>query len=224
MQGSEPVTRSDLGELVADRLRERVLSGDLPPGHRLVETTIAHELGTSRGPVRDAIARLEVGGLVRVSPRRGASVVRLDASDVEEIYSLRIALEELAVRRAVDAGSNSDWEAMSLALDDLEIALDRGVQTEAARADLRFHRAIVAAARHRRLLRAWDAFAEQTLLILRQLADADPSIQSSSGGHRTLLDAIVGGDRVLASALLGDHLRAARDALVASFRDGGTAR
>jgi DNA-binding GntR family transcriptional regulator len=211
------VPRIDLGDAVADRLRTSILRGDLAPGERLVETALAQACGTSRGPIRDAIGRLEAAGLVTVTPRRGAYVATFDRDDVGEIYSLRASLETLAVQRAAANGTESDWAAMDAALDDLTAALAAGDPFAAGAADMRFHRALVAAAGHERLARAWDAFADQTLLLLRDLSRVEPDIQSATGGHRDIVDALRRRDAAGAERLLHDHLTTAQAAMSASF-------
>jgi DNA-binding GntR family transcriptional regulator len=215
------VPRVDLGEAVAGRLRGLILRGELAPGERLVETALAQAFGTSRGPIRDAIAHLQTAGLVTVNPRRGAYVATFDRRDVTEIYSLRITLETLAVQLAAAVGTDDDWDRMAAALRDLTDALAAGDPIAAGEADMRFHRGIVAAARHERLARAWDAFADQTLLLLRDLSRVDPDIQSATGGHDDIVDALRRRDGGLAEQLLRDHLVAAQAAMSARLAPAG---
>jgi DNA-binding GntR family transcriptional regulator len=86
---------------VADALREEIERGLLAPGERLVEMALARRFEVSQGPVREALRLLEREGLVDHRPRRGVYVRVLSARDIEEVYSLRAAIEGLAVRRAV---------------------------------------------------------------------------------------------------------------------------
>jgi DNA-binding GntR family transcriptional regulator len=92
-----PASRKSLGEDVAERLREAILHGELSPGQRLREEELSVRLEVSRGPVRDAFILLEREGLVRSSRNRGVSVVELTRNDLQEIYTLRSALEPLAI-------------------------------------------------------------------------------------------------------------------------------
>lgn len=208
--------RIALRQTVAWRLRELILSGRFSPGERLRETELAMLFGTSRGPVRDAIADLERSGLVRVHPRSGTFVTQLSARDVEEVYSLRLALEQLAVARAVDRAQDGDIAAMEQALDDLSAAMAAGDTRAVGEADMRFHRTIIAAADHQRLRDAWEGVADQTLLLMRRLPDVHPEIQSDVGQHRDVLDGIERRNRGHAVAAMSRHLLAASDAMVAN--------
>ena len=211
----------DLGEGIAELLRTRILSGTLAPGSRLVETALADSFGTSRGPVRDAIGRLAATGLVTVHPRRGAYVASFDTDDVEEIYSLRIALETVAVRRAARHGDADDWAEMDLALAELQAALDDDDGLRAGTADMRFHRTIVRAARHQRLATAWEAFADQTLLLLKELSGTGADVQASPDGHAQVLLALRDTDGARAETFLVAHLQEAQAAISARFQAMG---
>lgn len=208
--GIRPIDRADLGDVVAAQLREQILNGALAPGSRLVETALAASFGTSRGPVRDAIARLVGTGLVTVNPRRGAYVTTLSAPDIDEVYSLRIALETHAAGLAAARGTPAAWAAMAGALE----ALERSAASEdaggAAAADMHFHRLIVQAAGQARLVKAWESFADQTLLLLRELSHLGSHVQDTSGGHGAVLAALEAGDGPRAAAAILDHLTAAR--------------
>ena len=107
-------------ESVTSALRNGILEGELPPGQRLLQEQLAERFGVSRIPLRDALRRLEVEGLVRIDPRRGAYVAELTVADVREIYELREVLEERCMRyavRALDDAAAASIIAMSVAMD-----------------------------------------------------------------------------------------------------------
>ena len=204
----------DLREAVAAELRNLILDGRFSPGQRLVETELAARFGTSRGPVRDALAILERSGLVQVVARGGSFVARLAAEDIDELYSLRTALEELAVRRAIAGATAADVTAIREALNELAHATGQDDARAIAAADMRFHRAIVEAAAHGRLRNAWEAVADQTLLAMRELPAVRPEVQSAVGGHLDVADAIAAHDETRAVAAIRKHLADAREAIV----------
>ncbi len=206
--------RLDLGVAVTAALREMILSGELRPGERLVETDLARTFGTSRGPVRDALAELARVGLVSVVNRRGAFVASMSDTDIDELYSLRLALELLAVRRAAPTATDNDVASIDAALADLHAALDSGDPRSVADADMRFHRTIVAAAGHRRLLEAWEVFADQTALVMQELNVTRPDVQSNPGGHAEIAAAFAARDAERAAAALAAHLDAARESML----------
>src|SRR3954469_12213791 len=96
------IARTVLREQVKDVLLQRIVSGELEPGERLVETRIAQELGTSQAPVREALRDLELLRLVESEPFRGARVRVFDEEEMIEVYPVRAALEELAARLATE--------------------------------------------------------------------------------------------------------------------------
>jgi DNA-binding GntR family transcriptional regulator len=101
-------------------LRSAILDGRLSAGTRLNQDLVATELGVSRMPVREAVKQLEAEGLLVVYPYRGVAVAQLDASSIEEMFHIRIALERLAVGRAVDRLDSTQLDAMERTLQDMD--------------------------------------------------------------------------------------------------------
>src|SRR5204862_6772887 len=101
-----------LAASIRSRLRQAILQGDYAPGAHLREVEIAARHQVSRGPVREALLQLEQEGLVLLRRNRGAIVARLSRTDLEEVYSLRLALERLAVVSAVRHGTEADFSAL----------------------------------------------------------------------------------------------------------------
>ncbi|CAA9268355.1 MAG: hypothetical protein AVDCRST_MAG93-2519, partial [uncultured Chloroflexia bacterium] len=95
-----PLTRTLADEIVG-RLTQAIMSGELGPGERINDEVIARNLDVSRGPVREAIRQLERQGLIVTRRNRGSYVARLERQDVDEVYTMRLALERLAVQRAI---------------------------------------------------------------------------------------------------------------------------
>lgn len=211
------VVRVDLSEAVTASIREMILRGELAPGERLVETALANAFRTSRGPVRDALAHLERTGLVTINPRRGTFVTKLTPADVDEVYTLRLALETLAVERAASRATAEDLRNMEAALGELTDALAAGDDRGVGEADMRFHRTIVAAAHHRRLAAAWEVFADQTLLLMQELSHARPEVQARTGAHGKILAALKKRDASKAVRIMSEHLQAARDGMLERF-------
>ena len=91
-----------LRDVVFHTLRNAILKGELQPGERLMEIQLAQKLGVSRTPVREALRKLELEGLVLMMPRKGAVVADITIQDLEDVLEVRTALEELAVQKACD--------------------------------------------------------------------------------------------------------------------------
>jgi DNA-binding GntR family transcriptional regulator len=203
-----PAARVSLGEVVAERLRGAILNSELRPGQHLREEQISELLEVSRGPVRDAFLILAGEGLVQLSRHRGATVVELTIEDFGEVYSLRSAIEELAVRLAIRRHEPADLEALDRALNELRGGLRRKITPqEAARLDVSFHDGIFRAAHHDRLYKSWSTIRMQVhwFLLLRTVADQEWR-DSMAQNHLRILDLIRAGNEDEAVAAVGDHI------------------
>jgi DNA-binding GntR family transcriptional regulator len=203
-----PASLRNLTDEVAERLREAILRGDFAPGQPLRETRLASILGVSRGPVREALSRLEREGLVLIRRNRGATVARLSDADLEEVYTLRVALEELAARWAVRNATEDDFAAMQVVLDELSEAVARGMyEQEYATLDLKFHDCIYRAAHHKRLLRCWTELRPQIYVFLLTRNVASPDFPNTAiKRHRPIMRALQRGDAERAVAFTRRHV------------------
>jgi DNA-binding GntR family transcriptional regulator len=220
---SAPATRTSLGDVVAERLREAILNDQLSPGQHLREEEISKTLDVSRGPVRDAFLMLEREGLVSLSRHRGATVVQLSLEDLGEVYSLRSAIESLAVRLAIRRRQEGDLDRLEDSLSELQVAMRRKITEQAAaRLDVNFHDAIFRAAHHDRLYKNWSNIRMQVywFLLSRNVAGPDWR-EDMAQNHARLLDLIRAGDEGEAVAAIADHIRSAYTRIWVALADGG---
>ncbi|MCR6489069.1 GntR family transcriptional regulator [Amycolatopsis sp. OK19-0408] len=217
-EGVVPARRRGLADEVADRVRDAVFDGVYAPGSQLREVELAEALGVSRGPVREALLKLEREGLVRSEWHRGATVTALSDVDVAELDSLRAALEQLAVGLVVDHAPDDALAAIDAVVRRMERAAD---EHEMVRCDLDFHDAVYAAAGHRRLREAWQAIRSQVHLFLltRIGVETDGYLAGIPAEHRQLADALRARDREQALELFAAHRRHAADILRGAGRD-----
>ena len=168
-----------MADEVADRIREAIFSGVYAPGAALREVELASALHVSRGPVREALLQLEREGLVQGEWHRGTTVTTLSAPDIAELYSLRGALETLAVGLVVQHATGADLAAIHAVVDAMERAHDTHTTV---RLDVEFHDAVFAAAHHRRLTEAWQTIRSQVhlYLLLRVGPGRTPSTPGTS--------------------------------------------
>lgn len=207
---SAPVKRS-LSDEVVVRLRDAIVNGKIAPGDRLREEILATSMGVSRGPVREAIQKLEREGLVIVHPNRGATVARLSREDLDEVYSLRRSLERLAVREAVKKASQEHLDEMSGIVDEM-IASSAETITGPLAADLdtRFHQTLVESTGHTRLIRCWLDLRPQIHLFLLSRTVANPDFRDYLvKSHSDILAAIKDRDEARALTMIDDHLKGA---------------
>ena len=139
------ISRTVLREQVKDVLLQRIASGELKPGERLVETRIAQELGTSQAPVREALRDLELLRLVESEPFRGSRVRVFGMEEMVEVYPVRAVLEELAARLAAEK-LGGDVTSLEAELEAMKDAVRRDDTHALVEHDVAFHRLIVEAA------------------------------------------------------------------------------
>ena len=196
-----------MSRALADILRERILSGDAAPERPLRQDAIAAELGVSKIPLREAMARLEREGLVRAEPNRGWFVRPLSAAEASEVYALRLQLEPELAALAATRASEAEREAARTALELLERGGEVGALNRA------FHLALVRPAGRpvtfdivERLHILSDRYVRKHLESLGR----DARAQSE---HRAILTAWLARDRKAVARLLKDHIGETRDDL-----------
>ena len=214
-----PHPKRSLAEDIVDHLREAIYSGHLAPNERLREEVLASVLGLSRGPVREALAQLEREGLVIREPHRGATVARLSMEDLDEVHSLRLALEQLAVRQAIRTADERYFDEMQKVIDEMGVCLARGITTqEAAELDTRFHELICEASGHKRLLNMWANLRPQIhiFLLSRNVVNNDFRTYMVPD-HQIILDILRARDEARALEMLEAHLKGAYERILKSY-------
>ena len=189
-----------LVEVATRRLREEILSGALPPGQRLVEEQIVARFSISRPPLREALRVLAQQGLVEHLPRRGARVTELTATDVEQLFGIRLALELHAVRTSFPldpAPDDARLAALQGRLDQMRAAERDGDELAKDDAHRAFHAEVVALAGNRQL----DLALEPVLLKLQRPMASNLRREAHAVGpeaglarHQALVDAIRSND------------------------------
>ncbi len=203
----EPAKSNGLFQEVADRLREAILQGRFRPGERLREAELAAMLEVSRGPVREALSRLEHEGLVIIRRNRGASVVRLTKDDEEEVRSLCSAIERLAIQLAVRHATEADIDALGDEVDRLRTTGRRPTAQELAEFEVRFYDLLYRAARHKRIYASWRALRSQLFLLLSsRSADKQGSREALLGRHTGLLNAVRSRNEQAALAIVEENI------------------
>jgi DNA-binding GntR family transcriptional regulator len=191
-------------------VKERLLDGRFPGGTLLSENELAQRLGLSRTPVRQAFVQLEAEGLLQLYPKRGALVVPVAASEVEDVFDARLLVEQHCARRAAAAMPALAAE-LNGAIEEQARAVAAGAVGFVA-ADRRFHRAIVAAGGNAILTRLYDSLRDrQQRIAAIALARNPGNATRFIAEHREIADALERRDPDAACALLEAHLRSTRD-------------
>ena len=150
-----------LRDVVFQTLRQAILRGELKPGERLMEIHLAQKLGVSRTPVREAIRKLELEGLVLMIPRKGAVVAEITISDLEDVLEVRMALEELAVKHACRQITPEQLSQLHILAEEFRQTLYGDDVGACAQADMKFHEASYAATGNGRLVQILNNLREQ---------------------------------------------------------------
>lgn len=203
-----------LRDVVFHTLRQAILRGELKPGERLMEIHLAQKLGVSRTPVREAIRKLELEGLVRMIPRKGAVVAEITISDLEDVLEVRMALEELAVKLACRMLTPEQIEQIGALADEFEQTLYGEDVGACAQADMRFHEAIYEATGNGRLVQILNNLREQMYRYrMEYLKDRDAH-QQLVQEHAEILEALAAGDVDRALEASGRHIERQKEHII----------
>jgi DNA-binding GntR family transcriptional regulator len=217
-----PAATKALADMVAERLRDTIFSGQLAPGDRLREEQLASALDVSRGPIRDALLQLEREGLVVRRRNRGAVVASLSHTDLDEVYSLRLAIEPVVCTWAARHSVEDDWAEMQERIDAFAHLDSTTTVHEAAETDLQFHDVVYRASGHRRLLRLWHDLRPQVyIFMLARTYVRDPDFAGIMiGSHGRLLDAIRDRDEQLVRHVATEHVETSYRRVISGYEDG----
>lgn len=214
-----PLESKTLVDRIVDRVVGAILAGELPLGGKLREQALAQSLGVSRGPLREAIRRLEGRGLIERVPNRGPRVISLTSTDLMEIYTIREVLEGVATRQATELMSDADLIKLTKLLDKQEEQIRRQNEPLSLGSDLDFHSRIIDAAGSRRLKSLVNDALFDMLRIYRARSEAVPGRGARAvDEHRQVVAAMKKRDAAKAEELMRRHIRTARDNLLERIR------
>ncbi len=197
---------SSLTDEIADIVRERILKGEYEIGEKIKENKIAVELRVSRTPIREAFKLLENEGLIDYIPNRGCFAKGFTKRDVEDIYAVREALEELAVVWSVERISPDELEALEEQCELMEFYAAKQDSKKVLELNAGFHDVIYASSRSRflaQVLRSYKAYLDKTR---KSIFYDQAYLDSILKEHRIILEAIKNHDKEKAIAAMRMHL------------------
>lgn len=203
--GRRVIERRVLREDIRDELIERILSGHLAPGDRIVETRVAQQFGVSQAPVREALRDLELFGFIVTSPFRGAIVRQISVEELVQIYPIRAVLEGLAAHDAATRIDDAGLKRLEAILVRLRKAAARGDRRAAVDADFAFHLAIVEASGNWLLRQFWERMRLATTTFLT-VSKAEHSLGEIADRHTPVLDALRARDPLAAEQAMRRHI------------------
>lgn len=197
--------RTVLRDQIKDLIIERILDGTYASGERIVEMTLATELGTSQAPVREALRDLEAMRFIESVPYKGSRVRALSTDELAETYPVRATLEELAGTLAAARVDDDLLGQLENALEGMRRSARAGNVHDQLAHDVRFHELIVEAAGNRILLEAWRALRIEARTLV-SVIKSDADLLQIADTHRVILDALRDRDEAAAGKQLRAHI------------------
>jgi DNA-binding GntR family transcriptional regulator len=214
------ISTKSLRERILDSLRSAILSGQLKPGQQLVETELATQLGVSRAPLREAIQTLNTEGLVSTVPYHGTTVTQLTKADIEELYSLRGALERFAMRRIFQQDAKAASDVLHSIYERMTDAAKEHSWPDMNVIDREFHDKIIELSGHRLLASTWYTvhMRVQQVMSLHNMRNRD--IQQVAENHLPIIRAMRGENEEEALRVLALHIASTGDLIAEGWGDG----
>lgn len=209
-----------LRDVVFNTLREAILHGELQPGERLMEISLANRLGVSRTPVREAIRKLELEGLVIMVPRKGAQVAQITEKDLNDVLEVRLGLEELVMRFACERIDDEQLKEIAEAAGRFEQLMESNDVTALAQADVQFHERIYDATQNKRLVQIISNIREQMYRYRIEYLKDSTARENLVKEHRGIYQALKNKDCVLAHQWMRKHIENQQKAIVQNLHPG----
>lgn len=208
-----------LREVVFTTLRQAILKGELQPGERLMEISLANKLGVSRTPIREAIRKLELEGLVVMIPRKGAHVAHITEQELNDVLEVRRGLEELAIEKTCERITKEELERLEEAAEVFSGLVDSDNLVALAEADVKFHDVIYDATHNLRLVQILNNLREQMYRYrMEYLKDAD-SRKLLDEEHKEICMAIRENNRQKAHDYICQHIDNQQRSIVRSISE-----
>ncbi|PFG08943.1 GntR family transcriptional regulator [Marinobacter sp. LV10MA510-1] len=206
-----------------DCLQTAIVKGDLTPGEKIGEVELCSRFNLTRGPLREALGRLESRGLLVRRPHAGVKVVSVSADELIELYRIRELMEGLAARQAAERMTDAEIAALRATLDTHETMIEQaqGQAYYQAEGDYDFHHRIATGSRNTKLTQMLLGDLYYMVRMYRyRLSTSSGRPHMALGEHRNIVDAIANRDGELAEFLMKRHIHAARKNIEQKIRDG----
>lgn len=207
-----------LRDVVFNTLRHAILKGELEPGERLMEIALAQKLGVSRTPIREAIRKLELEGLVVMVPRKGAEVADITEKDLRDVLEVRTALEELSIELAMKNMSDDDYEQLIKANEAFAKDSEGDDLIKIAESDVAFHEIIYMATGNKRLIQIINNLREQMYRYRLEYIKDKSSHARLVEEHDRIIDAMRKNDTTAAKAAIKLHVENQEENILKSIK------
>lgn len=210
---------SGLSHAIVSELKQLIYTGEFKPGERLNEAALALRMGTSRGPIREAIKVLAGIGVVIAVPNRGVFVRQLSLREMLEIYELRALVFGYAAERACEHFTEEHKKQFESLLSAMDQACDAEDGTRYYELNLQFHALILTISNNRRAQQAYEDYVKELHLVRRKYFNAPGNMRRSNVEHRAIFDAMVAANRARARTAAERHVHAGRARLLSNLEE-----
>ena len=208
-------------EIAYDRLKRSIITGELPPGYRIVETVYANKLHISRTPLREALRKLELEGLVKYELRRGVIVCAFTISDIEEIFTIRNAMMMLILPSVIELATQQDIDALRAILADMDVAQERQDCDALAVYNRRFHGTLEHISDKKRILNVIDSQEEYIIRFSAIAISNYAHREQAHQEHHQMVQLIEQRDLAGLEKLMQSHLEESKQTCLYSLRIKG---
>ena len=208
-------TAEGLSRSIAEQLKQAIYAGEFKAGDRLNEAALALRMGTSRGPIREAIRILTGTGLVTPVVNRGVFVRKVSIQEMLEIYDLRARVFGFASERACEHVTDEHRQQFEALLDAMDRAAQAGDSGLYYELNVQFHGMILALSNSARAHQLYDSYVKELHLYRRQNFNAPGNMRRSNVEHRKIFEAISRGNAAMAKQYAEEHIQAGRQRLLA---------
>ena len=208
-----------LRDVIFDTIRKAITTGELKPGERLMEVTLAKKMGVSRTPVREAIRRLEIEGLVKMTPRKGAYVANLTIKDIIDVLEIRASLDSLATALSAQRATQNDIRELKQIHNQFEKVVKAENLQGSIKRDVEFHEVIYRSSGNEKLIQISNNLREQfhrfRVMFLKDMVSPKELIKE----HFNILESIEKKDSKLSAKYAKIHVENQKKVIINAFKE-----
>lgn len=209
---------NSLAGLVQNEVERMILAGELQPGSKLTELTIATQLGVSRGPVREAFRMLDEAGLVRTEKNRGVFVRDIELDEALEIFELRAVMEMYIGRKLAETTTAAQVKPLRALVDAMDTATKAGNAQDFHRHNLAFHDSLLQLVGNTKFVANYRRLTKELSLIRRKNLTVE-SMTAYTREHRQIVKAIAAHDAEAAGQAMFDHVMNSRERTLQNYSE-----
>lgn len=199
-----------LTQRVYEDLRTAIITGKVTGGTRLVESTLAADMQVSRTPIREALHKLALEGLLYSIPRAGYIVEEMSGYDIQDLFTTRMTIEQIAARFAIERITEGELQRLELNINKTDEVLDMGLTDKMTDLDMEFHGIIYKATRSKTLYQICQTLSDHTLKYRIALIHIPEIAQKTRDGHYKIYEAILSKEPSKVDEAIEAHLQLAK--------------